>query len=79
MDLVDVLIALVAGLVIFRLGLWAVRALASPVPGPDPEDVVEVEVDYRCSVCGTRVTMTHAATSELKPPRHCREEMDPVP
>lgn len=74
-----VLIALVLGLAIFGLGLWAVRMLGSPVPPePDPGDVIPVDVEYRCSVCGLRLTVTHARDGAVPAPRHCREEMEPV-
>jgi len=34
-----------------------------------------VEVEFRCSICGTTVVMTSAAGDEPEPPRHCREDM----
>ena len=52
--------------------------MARPVPEPDPDDVVEVAVDYRCSVCGLQLTVTHAQDAEVAAPRHCREEMEAV-
>lgn len=71
-----IVVALLIGVVILRIGIWAIRLLAAPVPGePDPEDVVEIERDYRCTVCGMRLTVTHAQGEEIRPPRHCREEM----
>ena len=79
MSVLDVALALLIGLVIFRLGLWAVRLLRVPASEPDPEEVIPVQVDYRCSVCGTQVTMTLASGTGISPPRHCREEMDPAP
>ncbi len=76
----DVLIAVLIGLVIFGLGLWAVRLLATPPPDePDPDAVVETAADYRCSVCGLRLTVTHAQDAEISAPKHCREEMEAVP
>jgi hypothetical protein len=75
----QVVIAVGIGLVIWSLGLWAVRLLATAQPPePDPDDVVEVAIDYRCSICGLRLVVTHAADEEIAPPRHCREEMDPA-
>ena len=74
------LIAVAGGVIIWRLGLWGVRLLATPQPPAlDPEDTVEVSVAYRCTVCGMQLTVTHAADGEIKAPRHCREEMDEVP
>jgi hypothetical protein len=42
----------------------------------DPEDVVEVDVRFRCIVCGAEVTMTAAQDADdIEAPRHCREDM----
>ena len=70
-------IALLIAIGIFAVSIWAINLLATPGPEePDPEDVAEVEVDYKCSVCGLRLTVTHAqADDELTAPRHCREPM----
>jgi hypothetical protein len=78
--LLQIVIAVGAGLMIWSLGLWAVRMLATPQPeDPDPDDVVEVAISYRCAVCGLRLVVTHAADADVKAPRHCREEMEPEP
>ena len=71
-------IALAIAVGIFAVAMWAIRLLATPGPEePDPEDVAEVAVDYRCTVCGLRLTVTHAQTDdEMTAPRHCREPMD---
>jgi hypothetical protein len=75
----QIVVAVAIGLMILGAGLWAVRLLARPVPAePDPEELVEVAVDYRCTVCGMRLTVTLAQGEEPRPPRHCREEMEPV-
>jgi len=73
----NVLIAVALGVSVFAAGLWAVRLLARPVPAePDADEVIEVAVDYRCTVCGLRLTVTHAQEeSEVTAPRHCREPM----
>jgi hypothetical protein len=64
---------------ILLVGRWAVKVLATPVPGePDEDDVVEVSIDYRCTVCGLQLTVTQAQSEEISAPRHCREEMEPV-
>jgi hypothetical protein len=42
----------------------------------DPDDVVEVDIRFRCIVCGAEVTMTAAQDAdEIDAPRHCREDM----
>jgi len=54
----DILIAIGIGAAIWFLGRWFIRILATPPPEVDPQDVVPVDQHYRCSVCGTEVTMT---------------------
>ena len=63
---------------IFAVSMWAIRLLATPGPEePDPDEVEEVAIDYKCIVCGLRLTVTHAQTDEdIAAPRHCREPMD---
>ncbi len=74
--MITVLIAIAIGLGMFVTSLWAIRMLATPPPPePDPEEVVSVAVDYRCNVCGMRLTVTHAQGEHPVAPRHCREEM----
>ena len=76
----DYVIAAAIGFGIFAAALWAIRLLATPGPEePDPEDVTEVAVDYKCTLCGLRLTVTHAqADDEVAAPRHCREPMNVV-
>lgn len=70
------LIVIGVGLAIFAVTIWAVRGLARPVPpAPDPHEVQEVSAEYRCTVCGLRLTVTHAQDEEHTAPRHCREPM----
>lgn len=78
MGLVRLLIALGIGTVIWVGSIRVLRLLATPPPEVDPGDVVEVDQDYRCSVCGTELTVRVANLRETAAPRHCREEMDPV-
>ena len=55
-----------------------IRMLSTPPPEVDPADIVSVDQDYKCSVCGAELTMKAVNPQEDKPPKHCREEMDPV-
>jgi hypothetical protein len=67
--------ALGLGFVIWRVSVSTIRMLATPPPPVDPHDVVPVRQDYKCSVCGTEVTMTVQNVREALAPKHCREEM----
>ena len=73
------IIAIAIGVVIWRVSTSVIRMLAAPPPEIDPDDIVEMRQDYRCTVCGAEVTMTVANVQEQAAPRHCREDMDPVP
>ncbi len=70
------LIAIAVGIAFFAVAVYVVRLLATPQPPePDPADVHEVVASYRCTVCGLRLTVTHAQDDEHAAPKHCREEM----
>ena len=78
-DLFKVLIAVVIGYVVLRLGLAMLRNLARPLPEPpDPGILRKVKIEYRCSICGAEVRMTVAPDEDPEPPRHCQDEMDLV-
>lgn len=74
----DVLLAILLGYFIWRVSMALIRMLSTPPPEVDPANVVEVDQDYMCSVCGAELTMKSVNPDEDKPPRHCREEMVPV-
>ena len=75
----DVVLALALGYLIWRGSLAVIRMLSTPPPEVDPEDVVTVDQGYRCTVCGAELTMTAVNLADDRPPRHCREDMIPVP
>lgn len=75
---VDIVIALVLGYLIWRAAIAVIRILSTPPPEVNPEDTVEVDQDYKCTVCGAEITMRAVNPAEDQPPRHCREEMTPV-
>ncbi|HUO46635.1 MAG TPA: hypothetical protein VM470_07375 [Acidimicrobiia bacterium] len=77
-SLFTIVIALAIGYLVWRLSMGVIRMMATPPPEIDPEDVVAVDQDFRCSVCGAEVTLRVANVTEMNPPRHCREDMDPV-
>jgi len=50
-----------------------------PPAEPDVKLLRAVNYRYRCTVCGTEVTMTSAPDGEVPDaPRHCREDMNLV-
>ena len=73
---VQVIIAVLAFLVIMKVGLGILRMFAQPVaPPPEPGELRKVKITYRCDVCGTEVRMTMASEQIPEPPRHCLEDM----
>jgi hypothetical protein len=82
-DLLRILIALVAAVVLYLIGAAMVRNFARTPPPPDEPDVTvleDVDYRYRCIVCGAQAVVYAAPEGELPdPPRHCREPMALVP
>ncbi len=69
-------IAIALAVLVLAGTIWAIRFIASgPPPDPDLDDVVEVDVPYLCTVCGLSLTITQAQDGDIRPPKHCREEM----
>jgi hypothetical protein len=75
---IDVVLALALGYAIWRLSIALIRMMSTPPPEIDPEDVKEVDQDYRCTVCGAELTMKAVNVNDEAAPRHCREDMVPV-
>lgn len=75
---IDVLLALILGFVIWRGSIALIRMMSTPPPEIDPDDVREVDQDYRCTVCGAELTMKAINVQDEAAPRHCREDMVPV-
>jgi hypothetical protein len=76
--LFKLLVAIVAFVVMMRLGMLILGGLARPHPPPDPGVVRRVNLRYRCSICLTEVKMVQATEELPMPPRHCQEDMDLV-
>ncbi len=77
MNIVSILIAIAAGLLIVRVGFGMLRSLAQPIPEPPPPgELRKVRIVYRCSLCGTEVRMTSANVAQPEPPRHCMEDRE---
>jgi hypothetical protein len=76
---VSVVIAVVAGYVIFRVGIALLRGMVRPMPEPPPPgELRRVKLQYRCPVCGLELRVTTAANEDPIPPRHCMDEMELV-
>lgn len=72
------LVALVMGFGIWWVCRWFIGILSAVPPEIDPEAVVEVDIDFRCTVCGAEATLRAVNVEEANPPKHCREEMVPM-
>ena len=72
-----VLVAVIAIVGIYVIGAAVLSKFKiAPPAEPDPDQVVPVDLKFRCSVCGAEVVMTAAqADTEIDAPRHCREDM----
>jgi hypothetical protein len=69
-------VALVVAVAIYVIGAGVLRKFKiEPAPEPDPADLVPLDVEFRCAVCGATVLMTAAPGEDPEPPRHCREDM----
>lgn len=75
---VDFVLALLLGIVIWKVSMALIRMMSTPPPEIDPDDVVAVNQDYRCTVCGAELTMNAINVQDEAAPRHCREDMVPV-
>jgi hypothetical protein len=71
-----IVVSLVAFAVIISLGVFVLRALATPPPVPDEGELRRVNLKYLCTICGAEVRMTKAGEDLPAPPRHCLEDMD---
>jgi hypothetical protein len=70
-----IVIAVVAFVVILRIGIFFLRALATPVPTPEQGELRKVNLKYQCTICGAELRMTKAGEDLPPPPRHCLEDM----
>jgi hypothetical protein len=77
--IIPLVVAVVAGGLIFKAGFAVLGGMAQPVPEPPPAgELRKVKINYRCSICGSEMRMTVANDEMPDPPRHCLEDMDLV-
>jgi hypothetical protein len=73
----QILLAIAIGVLIWKVGTGALRAVSTGGRSTDeraePEDVGELDVYLVCSECGTEFRVTRLG--ELQVPRHCGEPM----
>ena len=74
----EILIALFIGFIIFRFLKNSIGSLASIPPEIDPTDVLETSQEFICNACGTELTVNLQSVVVNEPPKHCKEEMEPV-
>jgi hypothetical protein len=79
-----VLVAVIGGYVIWRVGIAMLRSLTLTSPASDsdepapaePEDVDDLDVYLVCGECGTELKVSRLG--ELQIPRHCGEKMQVI-
>ena len=77
---VNLIVAIVAGYVIFKVGFALLGSFARPAPEPPPPgEMRRVKLIYRCSLCGMELRVSSALSDHPDPPRHCMDEMELVP
>ncbi len=73
------MVAVLAGALIFRMGFAMLGGMSQLVPEPPPAgELRKVKIQFRCSICGSEARMTIANDEMPDPPRHCLEDMDLV-
>jgi hypothetical protein len=75
---IKIVVAVVAALVMLRLGVMVLRGLSHVPADPESGALRKVNLRFRCSICGAEVRMVQAAEELPAPPRHCQEDMDLV-
>ncbi len=79
LGVVPLVVAVLAGATILKVGFAVLGGMAQPIPDPPPAgELRKVKIEFRCSICGSEVRMTVANDEMPDPPKHCLEEMDLV-
>ena len=74
----EYLIAIFIGVMIFRFLRNSISSLGSIPPELDTEDVVEISQSFMCNKCGTQLTVNRQSVVANEPPKHCKDEMQPL-
>lgn len=75
--LFNVVLAVGAAYLIFKVGFAMLGGLARPLPEPPPPgEMRKVKLRYRCSLCGLELRIDKALDEDPVAPRHCMEDMD---
>lgn len=74
----EYLIAIFIGVMIFRFLRNSISSLASIPPELDTEDVIEISQSFLCNKCGTQLTVNRQSVVANEPPKHCKDEMQPL-
>ena len=74
----EYLIAIFIGVMIFRFLRNSISSLASIPPELDTQDVVEISQSFLCNKCGTQLTVNRQSVVANEPPKHCKDEMQPL-
>jgi hypothetical protein len=76
----QVAVAVLIFVVVMKSGIWLLRMVASQPPPPPPAgELRKIDARFRCAVCGMEMKVMLAPDERPDPPRHCMEEMEPVP
>lgn len=80
-DWLVIAIAVLMGLVIWRVGIAILRSLTVTPPAgnptrSEPEDVEDLDVYLVCGECGTELKVSRLGEPQI--PRHCGEKMQVV-
>lgn len=74
-----ILVGLVGGYLLWKLGTGMLRSVTQSLPPPPPPgEMRKINVRYQCVVCGVELRMVLAPDEDPPPPRHCLEDMNEI-
>jgi len=75
----SVLIAILTGIILIRVGAGVLLMIRQPLPPPPPPgELRKVKITYRCTICYAEARMTVAPEQDPPAPRHCGDDMELV-